>query len=887
MKKHLLLPFIALVTLMGGLLSSCEEPQTEPVDPVTPTEFSVELGKVGADFVEVLFKGDAAEVAYLVATEPSANILPAVIFNVGVTLTPANNETVKVSEGIVPETSYYMYVVAKLNEKDYSEVFCLEFKTGAYEFTDLVTVIETYYDGYKLFVNVPDDVVEAGHAMRYTMSSLPVYNKVRNMYMTPEYQSLIFNGGAYDNTGYFKNDTTIVINAANQLKTDEDGNYITDDSGEFLTYHEPVVPGEPTVFLVGEFAYGNLGDLGIGQFGDPRFDMGYFIPQMDMETQEWYGAYAKTEFVVKEPELLDADLEIEVSDISPLDAIVTIIPDENIHQYIYAVLDVATYNSMIALIGDKKYTQWFLTSYLAYMELGVGAESGAIQFNAASLFTEPLPEQSKFYILVTAMGDEEGHSQKFFMKEFTTTAKTKAAPVIEVTALPQSDDPYAALFNVKAPNKDVVLCYYGANYARDWMLEINAGASYESLLKGNYAFTEEEIAKINSDEGLDLEFYTLDGETTRLAVYGCNDEYTFNKIDANDPDCKAFADYTSPFADPAPYVPSDLYTALEGDWTATATIKVAEEQADGSVATVEKEWKSKITLTNGAPEYPETLPQEVYDVYSSLGISTGYVDTMFEEFKHYSQEFGENRVEFQNRLLCTGFIDFDYYENPGRLDTKSPFDLFYDLTYNSVDIPQIFYDFGPKWYLEVQSDGSVLAPFSAAYLPPMVNWSVLGYFGGYNGETGYVFYESNENIKGFPVTVSDDCNTVTVNPIMVPSDNGNTYPYYPNVIGVAGRDVTILGGTVVSEIVMTRGWDESSAMAATAVKAETVSAEPRNLDGSVAKIPVAKKIKALTKFKDTPKVECRWVENPNHITLEQLNAGMERAVEKELGISIR
>ena len=52
-------------------------------------------------------------------------------------------------------------------------------------------------------------------------------------------------------------------------------------------------------------------------------------------------------------------------------------------------------------------------------------------------------------------------------------------------------------------------------------------------MAGNKAysyFTAEEIAKINSDEGLELAIASIDGETTRVAVLGYNDEYTPNDL---------------------------------------------------------------------------------------------------------------------------------------------------------------------------------------------------------------------------------------------------------------------------------------------------------------------------------------------------------------------
>ena len=172
------------------------------------------------------------------------------------------------------------------------------------------------------------------------------------------------------------------------------------------------------------------------------------------------------------------------------------------------------------------------------------------------------------------MGDEDGATQRFIHKTFTAKEKTKRAPVIEVTAI-QNGNPFEATFNVKAPNKDVVGAYWACNYARDFELMFNAGATYESLLAGNFSFTSDEMALVNSDEGLTVSYPTLDGESTRMAVYGCNDEYTFNNIDP-DKEGAGWADYLAPMAEKDTPISSPLYEALAGDWTATATITVKE-----------------------------------------------------------------------------------------------------------------------------------------------------------------------------------------------------------------------------------------------------------------------------------------------------------------------
>ena len=84
---------------------------------------------------------------------------------------------------------------------------------------------------------------------------------------------------------------------------------------------------------------------------------------------------------------------------------------------------------------------------------------------------------------------------------------------------------------------------------------------------------------------------------------------------------------------------------------------------------------------------------------------------MYEGFKKQLKLYNE-RLRGQNRLLCLGLdIDRPKYEYSTNYlaGWKTPYDLFIATTeeYNGYDTESMFFDFGPKWYLEMKSDGSV------------------------------------------------------------------------------------------------------------------------------------------------------------------------------------
>ena len=847
--------------LLAGVLIGCDE--KKPVTEEEPKDFSLELKTVAADYVEVTVNAPSElDMAYVVSEEPQA-LSAAVLFVTGTTVKVAPGEVLKISEGIAQSTSYHLYAVAKLDAKNYSELIHLEFTTEGYQFKEMLTVVDTYLDGYKVHITVPQETKDRGNVIRYGSTSLAWYNLLKNSKGgdAVDLNAVVANGNPYGN--YVKNDSTIIMNDMNVVMLDKDGNPIIDSDGQQIDIHDPISPGEPTIFLAGECRWGSPEEFAqIMGFNLPD-DYSYSIPLFDWNTG-WTGAFQKVEFFTKEPVLCDATVEIEIpeDEITVTDAMIYFNMDKAVSRYFYMVLDNSTYNQILEsyLDNHEEWYQWFLTSYIAFYEWGVFPETESTYTNAAAQFVQPLTGGETYHVLCTVMGDEDGATQRFIHKTFTAKEKTKRAPVIEVTAI-QDGNPFEATFNIKAPNKDVVGAYWACNYARDFELMFNAGATYESLLAGNFSFTSDEMALVNSDEGLTVSYPTLDGESTRMAVYGCNDEYTFNNIDP-DKEGAGWADYLAPMAEKDTPISSPLYEALAGDWTATATITVKEQLEDGSVVSHNVDHKSKVTISSSAPALPSKVDEHIYGLYK--GSSRDDVDSMFEELVDLSDQFTEYRLEGQNRLLCNGFIDFDYYTDPGRMSYMSPYDLFQATHYSSVDVPQLMYDFGPKWFLEVLPDGRVIVPFNSTYLPPMHGWTGYPFYVcGLAGE--YAFLDANEETPGFPVEIADDYSKITIKPIIA---GGETC--YMNAVGIESGSLEIIA-TVISEIVLTKGWTETRstvpAFAAAPSKVNAIS-----IDGAaVTELPKPRIHKSMTKLEFTPAPQYKEDKTPNVVTMDMVN----------------
>ena len=794
--------------------------------------FSVSIKEVGPEYVELDVKGgDVIEMAYIITkVEYTADeIQPKDVFKKGTEITTKGGDVVRISTGVEENTQYYLYVCARKSAEEFTKLFILPFKTTQYDLKELVTIVDQYYDGYKVRITRPKDTNNGKTAIRFNQCCIMMYNYMMGQ-GNDDYSSLLYNGQRFAVA-----DTTMIYSEEQnwyQTGSDSDG----DGTEDWETYYNPISPGEPVVFVAGEFAWmEDTAEYENDYFMYPSgWPSGYYIPMVNTEyynrgrsqsnvgilswdythpmDEYWTGAFQRKHFRVKEPELLDGGVEIKLADVSPINATIEFYPDENVQSYAVGVFDENTYlNQVLPLLNNNPdFMQWAVTSYFGAYTFGTAVLSGATAVKLTAFYYQSaIAEDTKYYVFVTALGDSNATTQSFQTFEFKTSKKVLPEPVIEVTAVEDETEPFKATFNVKCTTyKDnpVIEAYYAANYVRDWMLATNGGSTYFSLLNGNNAFYPEEIALINSEEGYTISFPSIDGETTRLAVLGYNTEYTPNDVTSyktsSITDCPAVADVTTPWSPIKDVVDPSHLNPLKGVWRATATLQ------DGAEANATYKWSSKITIGDNVPEYPKTLSKEVYDIYAKVAdMDKAEVDALWTQFKQYGESFAINRLMNQNRLLCVGWLDDDSYN---RLTARTPYDLFIAQDYSSVDVSSIFNDFGPKWYIEAVKDeetGEVklIAPVDANMLPPTASWSVPFYLAAMEPTNYYtVTYAADGNLS-FPVEYDKEKDQITIKAFVY-----DGVEYFPNVVGIdSSTGGTILENPVVSEIVLTRDWVDS------------------------------------------------------------------------------
>ena len=778
----------------------------------TAQTLSVEVKTVKIKaFAYAAFKAEEAP-----EKEPAADV----VFADGQMVECADGTHTFTMEELSPNTEYVVYVAGLLSEADengvnqpYEKV--LEVKATTGDFTEELTIFDNTGRSFKL--HVKPTLSDPANVIKWGTCDIFMYN----MNQTPDFEMLNLHDQYYGN--YFQGDTTLVFDEAH-------GNVWSDEMGDYVTYYEAIVPGQPQYLALGEFKYEEDEEVH-GRWG---WGPGYYLAMFDQEAYYeqmyayWYGetdtapeegpfwnGYHKSiKFQTKAPELLDAALEIDMSGLRANGGPIKINTNGAAERITVMLLDPMTYQQIMPLLDNNEdYLQWFTTSYVGFMMVGAQTFGGAnIKFEMTDFLWEVNKEETYKLLVVATKDAVEGSLdakyQQFAKADVVLPDYKLPAPTLEITPI-ESTSPFEVSFNVKCPSKDAYYGKYAANYAREWAEAGFDENPAEAMEYNGNDLTADDLALINSAEGMTFTFSSYEDKVTKLGV-------VLSSIEGLP--CEPVIAENKSMAEPAKEaVDSKYFTSLDGEWTATATNRVINQTYDwkngkyiyDTVYTVKK---SKVTI--GDVDYPAELSEDVYNTWFE---NTPYetkeaVDEQFALFKEAVDIFNK-KTAAQNRILLNGF-DFQVSKYSTYSQYASPFELWSSDSYNGYDNASPVWDFGPKWYLEVAKDGSVTAPFNVNYFAPMANWKYYNpyYFAG-TSDTAYAPYKidgsteyPNENGQ-FPVEISEDGNTITVKPYVADGDT-----FYPNMGYISwGSFSTGTYGQIVTDIVLTRGWTEEGA----------------------------------------------------------------------------
>lgn len=825
MKKLLYCFLSALLLIGGGALTSCSSSDDIDVEPTPPTpggKPALHVGSVVPGNATVILSVDEsfrsyAFLTYAEADAPATTPAAAVINATGTKGDlVAGENTIRISDAISPATTYVVYFVLTTSEGGfYSEILSESFTTT--ELGDVVSLVQAKPDGLVVNINVSEDLKAANHVLRYQFSDWFTFN-TRGVGL--DVNNLLFNGGKY-----VSESSTLVLDNENAYGWDD-----MDTDGEPYQLYNLMAPGEPIVFVVGEFGWTEEGPYGWpAGYYDACFDMDKYQEEnggggllsagyspsplaLDLSTDEdkyWTGYHSRQIFYTAMPEKMDKTVTVQVLNASTTGFVLNFVPDDGVKYYCLYVADEQLYRDYTAAIGGEEFWQWFVTSNTGMWEgcMSVmpadGEEFAGVQTLASSEFMYGYPQAGgTYHVLLTAIGSEDAMQQSFVHETFQIPNYTMAAPQVVVTPLPDKSTDEYVYFNVKNsnPSVPVVVAKTLCNYDRDWD---SAGADYATML-ANYgiALSADDIAKINSEEGLEFEYSTRPNATSRMAVYVENEEGLANDLSSG---TTAVADVRSKPRSDAPRVESALFTELCGDWTATASVWVWDYNEGGYQVQAEPV-STKVTIVGGI-EIAESIPSDLKNSYPLW--SDEQLAAMYEEYKEEGELFN-NSVRGQNRLLCLGF-NFEQNDTfSERLALQTPYDLLVHPSYSTPTIANVFYDFGPKWYLQIAEGDVVTVPVNSEEFPPLSNWADRSLYT-LVGHTGSESLGVDPTATGsdltlhFQTEVSADKNQITILPYEYDGKS-----YYPNLVYYRQTGYSQTGTLIVSPIVLTRGWNGAS-----------------------------------------------------------------------------
>ena len=424
-----------------------------------------------------------------------------------------------------------------------------------------------------------------------------------------------------------------------------------------------------------------------------REDSDYYVIAAIADGQTVVGdIFVKTTRTPKRP-VSTAGLTTELTDITSTSVNIKTVPDSSVVDYYILVRDKAWSDSIVAGYGES-----MLATLVAYPSAGSWNLTGANEAVWSGL--EPNTE----YICHILVNDNKG-AQALSLVPFTTAEANSAAPTVEASLTPASENGYCTL-NLNLYSAEAASVKFAFNTKADVDAERNNGLSDSQIAEMYGMSLSAEQVKAITSTGLTLTQEDLFPEVEYVAIISVkNAEKTETlKVTAA----------TTP-AKPVPArVESNLFTSLLGEWEVSYSL-VQFNNKEVSI------YNAKVTIAQGADDASA-------DYYRS-----------------------------HNRLVIQGWpfnVEADGTHSP--MPYYSPADL-KDASSYWANNPQLaLRDFGPKVFLEIGEGDVVTMPSSRGEY--FYNWASDGtfYFFGADIQNGFTAPAT------FPVTVSADGNTITI-----------------------------------------------------------------------------------------------------------------------------
>ncbi|MEG1672237.1 MAG: hypothetical protein RR298_01790 [Alistipes sp.] len=799
--KHIIsiLTLFCLTFVGGGLVGCSDDPTPTPIPEEKPSAVLSSDAIVGISTAELkLTTNKIPEYAYLLSSEATATTpSAAIIFGTGTTVKATDGENTISLKGLEGNTDYTLFVATKIDDKFGEEILSAKFHTAKY--TEFITILDTGYKSIRFHIEI-----QPGDTIGWGVSDRDRYLGLKEQF---GYLDANFIGGSLTVVQTLAESQTVEFTGWNE-QNGETGEIIPSypNPGQALTLlagkiNRGIDPNSGEEAWIAEFDfdkyYDSMNGGGGGELLNKRPHQGPPTPMLS-EDECWKTPYhAAIACATKAPDKLDAHVKVAVVKHTTRSITLNFTPDNAIKEFGWSWVDMATWNAVEQRLGSVESTHtWMYMGGMPHSDVPV------------EVTVPDLEPGITYRMLILGYIDAEHLVQSVDYYDFKAADPSKPAPKMSVTGISapegETESPWKIWFNVKCTSQDAVGAKYLCNTVREWVMEMNgSGVTYSQMMEayGN-ELTQDEVNKINSNEGLNLVFDSWEDSESRLVVSCFNDEQTASNPDA---DKGCIGDMRSICIPDAPRVDSPLFTDLTGDWTATIRrwMRVWDQSTGDASWELDNEPIKVKVVVSDEPAYPATCPEAAYAVYE--GKTRDEVDKLYADFKKVAEKY-KGKVRGQNRLVCQGF-DVNP-ESTGRY--MSPVDLFGNANYSAYSSDDLFHDFGPKWYLQIAADGSITIPVDLKTIAPMTAWSYSPYYLIGMSDKYYAV-----DLTEFKTTVSADKQTIEILPAVIPtqvkgSEEMVDVTYYPSV-----STVDKWGGAQPAakcqSIVLTKGWTEQPA----------------------------------------------------------------------------
>lgn len=759
MRKLFQCLFLLSAVVLAGSMWSCSDDDDQPGTNGEDSTLGVEAPASDAVFAtsatfKLSTKGAESYVYKVVeganAAEPDPVVVYAEAQENGTIVAVTGDTDEALVAGLEGNKTYTVFFIFKVgNEyKIYSQ------KINTPKYSQMVTVIKTDLFSVTLHVEVPEDVY-------YSLGFISIenYETYKMQFGKTDADYVVASPYGDMRDPRYKGPQNITIeNGVNAY-----AGALNEKDYEDDIYPYAVHPGTGYVIFIGQCnedgtseGFVNYIDNG-GSDDDDWGVLGSKLPNIKeyteekpiSENMEFTGRYAKTVLFTQAPHKGTGSVMAQIDRATEKSVMITYTPSDDILQYVVVLIDDADLEMVLNFVGGEDGLQ-------------ISVLNGGDRYDGVQQLTYSLTPGHTYTAYIVGVYNEDATIQTMDKLEgIKTIVSDKPAVEFKVTPL-NMESPYQIGYNIKAPNGDCAAFKYLLNYTKDWYPELNGmeGENLEENIArmvatyGQGINDADVLSKINSAEGYDMAFSTMDDTESWLVLESYNvDEKTKLFYDGDN-----YRTTSAPLKAEEP-VNSELFSKLQGTWTATMT------NAAGTTVTC------PVTIASG-PEQVATLPEDVKQGLVEYFVKQGKTQAQAEELVlKYFEEYKEGAAYYtqkyknMNCLVATGFVYDDWYA-----PLATSWDLFHSTEYSAYNTDELFRDYGPKMFLKIEKDengADVVSIITTRmledgynyyrYVDPLADWYRTLVLCAYNTETPDNYYTSD-----FPVEVSADMNTVTI-----------------------------------------------------------------------------------------------------------------------------